>query len=112
MILRLILKIAITAGTLILVAQYVPGITVTGWYPALIAALILGVVNITLKPILLLFTLPLNLATLGLFTFILNAALFWFVGSFVDGFEVAGFLPAFLGALIISIVSSVAHKFL
>src|SRR3989344_9301988 len=105
MLLRLLLKLVITALALIAIAEFIPGITVSGWYPALIAALILSVVNVTLKPLLVLLTLPLTLITLGLFAFVLNATLFWFVGSFVDGFDITGFIPAFIGAFLLSLVS-------
>ena len=102
---RLILRWVINAGTLLLLAFYLPGISVSGWYSALIAALVLGLVNAVLRPILILLTLPVNILTLGLFTFVINALLFWFVASFIDGFAVAGFWPAFWGALILSVVS-------
>jgi len=95
----------INAGTLILLAFYLPGIEVSGWYTALIAALILGLVNTIIRPILLILTLPINLVTLGLFTFVINALLFWFVSTVVKGFVVNGFWPAFWGALILSLVS-------
>ncbi len=102
---NLLLRWVINAGTLLLLAYYLPGIEVSGWYAALITALILGLVNAILKPILVILTLPVNILTLGLFTFVINASLFWFVASFVDGFSVAGFMPAFWGALILSVVS-------
>jgi putative membrane protein len=104
-------RILITAFALILVAKFIPGITVTGLYPALIAALILGILNVLVRPILVILTLPITLLTLGLFIFVINALLFWFVASFVDGFKVDGFIPALLGSLIVSIVSSVINKF-
>jgi len=102
---NLLLRWVINAGTLLLLAYYLPGIVVTGWYTALITALVLGLVNAVLKPILLILTLPVNILTLGLFTFVINALLFWFVASFIKGFEVAGFVPAFWGALILTVVS-------
>ena len=80
-------------------------------YIAVMVALIWGLINVTLKPILYVLTLPINILTLGLFTFVINAFLFWFVATFVEGFSVDGFLPALLGTLIISIVSSVGNKF-
>ena len=104
-------RILITAFALILVAKFIPGITVTGLYPALIAAFILGILNVLVRPILVILTLPITLLTLGLFIFVINALLFWFVASFVDGFRVDGFIPALLGSLIVSIVSSVINKF-
>ena len=112
MLLRLLLKLAITALALLAIAKFVPGITVSGWYPAIIAALILSIVNVTLKPVLAILTLPLTLMTLGLFSFVLNAGLFWFVGSFVDGFDVAGFVPALVGAFLLSLISWFVHKLL
>ena len=107
----IVVRILITAFALILVAKFIPGITVTGLYPALIAALILGILNVLVRPILVILTLPITLLTLGLFIFVINALLFWFVASFVDGFRVDGFIPALLGSLIVSIVSSVINKF-
>jgi len=107
----IVVRILITAFALILVAKFIPGITVTGLYPALIAALILGILNVLVRPILVILTLPITLLTLGLFIFVINALLFWFVASFVDGFKVDGFIPALLGSLIVSIISSVINKF-
>jgi len=83
-----------------LIAYYiVPGITVTNFYAALIAALVLGLVNALIKPVILVLTLPFNILTLGLFTLVINALLFWFASTVVKGFSVAGFWPAFWGAL-------------
>jgi len=105
-------RVLISALALILVAKFIPGITVTGLYPALIAALILGVLNVLVRPILVILTLPITLLTLGLFIFVINAAIFLFVASFVDGFSVDGFIPALLGSVIVSIISSVVNKFI
>jgi len=112
MLLKLVTKVFLTVLALLLVAQFVPGIEVSGFYIALIVALLLGVINVTLKPILLILTLPISLVTLGLFTFIINALLFWFIASFVGGFEVSGFLSALVGATVISIVSSIGNRFI
>ena len=102
---KLLFRWVINAGTLLLLANYLPGIEVSGWYAAIITALVLGLVNAILKPVLILLTLPVNILTLGLFTLVINALLFWFVASFIDGFVVTGFQPAFLGALIMTLVS-------
>jgi len=102
---KLLLRWFISAATLMLLAFYLPGIGVSGWYAAFITALVLGLVNAVIRPVLVVLTLPINIVTLGLFTLVINGLLFWFVGSVVDGFEVAGFWPAFWGALIMSIVS-------
>ncbi len=100
-------KIIVTAFSLILVAEFIPGIEVDSLKAALIGALVLGIVNVILRPILVVLTLPVTILTLGLFIFVLNALLFWFVGSYLDinGFRVDGFIPALLGSLVVSIVS-------
>src|SRR3989338_2236103 len=100
----------ITALAVMLAAYLVPGITVSGLYTALWVALVLGIINAIIRPILLLLTLPINLLTLGLFTFVLNGLLFWFVAGFIEGVEVTGFVPAFIGALIISVAHTVGEK--
>lgn len=107
---RLVGKLLITALALLLTAYALPGVFVASFYIALIVAVILGFVNLILKPILVLFTLPINILTLGLFMFIINGFLFWFVASFVDGFDVDGFWWAVLGALVVSAVSYIGNK--
>jgi putative membrane protein len=102
---QLLLRWILNAGTLLVLAYYLPGLEVSGFYAALITALVLGLVNAVIRPLVILLTLPINILTLGLFTFIINALLFWFVSTVVKGFEVAGFWPAFWGALIMSLVS-------
>jgi len=106
----ILLRFLGTVFAVLLAAYVVPGFTVESFYVAAIVALILGVLNITVKPILFVLTLPLNILTFGLFTFVLNALLLWFVASFVQGFSVAGFLPALLGSLVITIVNWALHK--
>jgi putative membrane protein len=103
----ILIRFLLVVLAIFLAAYVVPGIEVAGFYTAVIVAFVLGVINLTLRPILLLLTLPINLLTLGLFTFVINALLFWFVASFVEGIEVAGFVPAFAGALIVSVVYAV-----
>ena len=82
-----------------------PGIAVASFWTAMVAALVLGLVNTIIRPILILLTLPATLLTLGLFIFVINGLLFWFVGSFVQGFTVSGFWPGVGGAIVYSIVS-------
>lgn len=89
-----------------LLPQY---IHISGFAAALWVALLWGLVGVTLRPILLLLTLPVNLLTFGLFTFVVNAFLFWFLSQVVKGFEVSGFWGAFLGALLLSVLHSVAQ---
>ena len=106
----IITKLLLTVLALLLISNFVPGITVSSFYIALIVAVVLGLINLILKPILIILTLPINLLTLGLFTFFINAGIFWFVSTFIDGFSVEGFIPAFIGALIISLVYWIAEK--
>lgn len=101
----LLLRWLVNAATLLGIAYYVPGIRVSGLYSALFAALLLGLVNAVIRPVLIFLTLPVSILTLGLFTFVINAVLFWFVATIVKGFEVSGFWPAFYGALIMTVVS-------
>lgn len=107
---NLILKFLASVGALYLAAYLIPGFTVESFYIASIVALLLGVLNITLKPILVLLTLPLNIITLGLFTFVINAGLILGIASFVEGFEVSGFVPALLGGLVIAVAGWVVDR--
>ncbi|HXK31389.1 MAG TPA: phage holin family protein [Candidatus Paceibacterota bacterium] len=107
-----IIHVLAIAGTLLLVANYVPGIVVAGFYTALIAAIIWGLMGLTVRPILLILTLPINLITFGLFSFVLNALLFWFLSSFIQGFAVAGFVPALIGSFFLSLVAWALHRVL
>jgi putative membrane protein len=102
---RLILVWLINAAALIAVAYLLPGIAVASFITALVAALVLGLVNAFIRPVLVLLTLPATLLTLGLFIFVINGLLFWFVGSFIDGFVVAGFWWGVIGAIAYSLLS-------
>ena len=105
----LLLRWLINALAILAIAYFVPGVAVSGIYTALIVALVLGIVNALLRPILILLTLPVNILTLGLFTLIINAFLFWFASAIVKGFSVADFKAAFLGALIMWLVSWITN---
>jgi len=107
---KFLTKILIVVLALLLAEYVIPGIEVESLYVAVIVALLLGLINLIVRPILVILTLPITLLTLGLFIFIINALLFWFVASFVDGFYVAGFVPALLGAIFVSIISSVGNR--
>lgn len=91
------------AGALLLVAHLYPGVTVKSFPSALIAALVLGLLNTLLRPILVLLTLPVTVLSLGLFLFVINALMFWAAANLLDGFEVSGFLAALVGSLIYSL---------
>ncbi len=101
----LLLIWTLNALALLAVANYVPGIHVDGFTSALIAAFFLGLVNTLIRPLLLLLTLPVTLMTLGLFIFVINGLLFWFVGSVLRGFVVDGFWYGVFGAVLYSIFS-------
>ncbi|WP_269498766.1 phage holin family protein [Castellaniella sp. S9] len=101
----LLLVWILNAVALLVVAYILPGITVASFGSALIAALVLGLLNTLVKPVLILLTLPITVVTLGLFLLVLNALVFWFAGSILKGFQVDGFWWALLGALVYSIVS-------
>lgn len=110
MLISAIARLFIVALALLAAAAYIPGISVASPYTALIVALLLGLLNLVVYPILFVLTLPITIFTFGLFSFVLNAGLFWFVATFVEGFEVAGFIPAFFGALVVSIANWVGSK--
>ena len=103
---RLILIWICNALALLAVAYLLPGVRVEGLESALIAALVLGLINTLLRPLLILLTLPATVLTLGLFIFVINGLLFWFAGSVLRGFEVSGFWVGVIGALLYSILSS------
>lgn len=107
---KLVLRWLLGAAALMLIAYYVPGIQVASFYSALVAALILGLINALIRPLIILFTLPINILTLGLFTLVINALMFWLASSVVKGFFVAGFWPAFWGALLMCVISWVVNS--
>lgn len=109
---RLIAKWMLVALALLALPNFIPGIAIASFTTALVVAFFWGLVNLIIKPIILLVLLPINLLTLGLFTFVVNALLFWGIGSFVKGFEVAGFMPAFWGALVMAVVGTLVNMLL
>ena len=102
----LLLVWILNAVALLVVAYVLPGITVASFGSALIAALVLGLLNAVVKPLLILLTLPLTIVTLGLFLLVLHALVFWFAGSILKGFQVDGFWWAVIGAIVYSLVST------
>ncbi len=109
---KLLTRLLLTSLVLLLVAYYIPGIKVEGFYAAFIAAVVLGLLNLFVKPVLFILTLPITILTLGLFMFIINAALFWFAATFIDGFSVDSFGYALLGSLIVTVASAVVNKYI
>ena len=102
---HLLLAWLVNTVSLIAVAYLMPSIRVADFVTALIAALVLGLVNTVIRPVLVLLTLPVTLLTLGLFILVINGLLFWFVGSFMKGFVVEGFWAGFFGAIVYSLIS-------
>ena len=102
---QILLRWILNALALVLVAYLVPGFLLASFYSALIAALVLGLVNALIRPLLFLLTLPVTIVTLGLFTFVINALMILLVSTIVKGFFVAGFAPALLAAMILWVVS-------
>ncbi|MCR4275087.1 MAG: phage holin family protein [Candidatus Campbellbacteria bacterium] len=109
---NILYKIILTALAVLGASYLIPGIVVESFYVALIVAVVLAVLNLIVKPIIILLTLPINIITLGFFTLVINAGLFWLAAYFVDGFLVERFIDAFIGALLVSVVVWVGHKFL
>lgn len=90
---------------LLVLPYVVPWVQVDGFVTAMVAALVLGLLNALIRPLLILITLPVTIVTLGLFIFAVNGLLFWFVASFIDGFQVAGFWSAVFGAFVYALIS-------
>ena len=101
----LLLVWILNAVALLVVAYVLPGIVVASFGSALLAALVLGLINMLVKPILILLTLPITIVTLGLFLLVINALMFWLAGSILKGFQVNGFWWAVGGALLYSVIS-------
>ena len=100
---KLIVKWLLSAAALLAVAYFYSGVEVTSFTAALIAALVIGLFNMVLRPVLVVLTLPVTVLTLGLFLFVINALMFWAAASVLDGFYVRGFGAALLGSLIYSV---------
>jgi len=97
----------------IIIASYIlEGIHVSGFFSALFAAALLGILNAIFRPILIILTLPINILSLGLFTFVINAVMIMMVSGVISGFEVKGFWSAVFGSLLISVVSWLLNSFI
>lgn len=102
----------VVALVILSLPSFVPGIEIASdaFGTAMLVALFFGILNAVVRPIILLIAFPITLITLGLFSFVVNAGLFWWVGSFVKGFYVAGFVPALLGSLVVSATAFIVDK--
>jgi putative membrane protein len=101
----LLLKWVIMATSILIAAYLIPGVKVAGFWTALWVALLLGIINVLVKPVLILITLPINILTLGLFTFVINALLILLASSVIQGFQVRGFWVAVLYSIVLSLIN-------
>lgn len=104
---KLIIKWLLSAAALLLVAYLYSGVQVSSFTAALVAAFVIGLFNIVLRPVLVVLTLPVTVVTLGLFLFVINALMFWAAAYVLDGFQVSGFVGALVGSLIYSVLGIV-----
>jgi len=104
---KLIVRWLLSAVALLAVAHLYSGVVVTSFTSAMIAALVIGLLNTIVRPILVVLTLPITVVTLGLFLFVINAVMFWMAGSLLPGFAVHGFVAALIGSLIYSVIGMV-----
>ena len=108
----IVLRTLITMLGLFLASTLVPGVSISGAWTFILAAVLLGLVNAVVRPVAFVLTLPITLVTLGLFLFVLNAAMFALVAAMLDNFAVAGFWSALFGAIILSITSTIASWYI
>ena len=109
---KLIAKWLLSAAALLVVAYLYSGVQVSSFGSAMIAALVIGLLNAVVRPVLVVLTLPATILTVGLFLFIINGLMFWFASGLLGGFHVTGFWAAVLGALLYSILSVLIDTFL
>ena len=109
---KLLARILLNILVLLVMSEYIPGISVDGIYSAAIAVVVLGILNAIVRPVLFVLTLPITIVTLGLFTFVINAALFLFAASFLEGFVVDGFWVALLGSLVLTVVGTLGSRWI
>jgi putative membrane protein len=108
----LLIRWLILTSAIILASYMLDGIEIKGFFPAFFAAAVLGILNALFRPILIVLTLPINILSLGLFTFLINALMLKMASSVIPGFEVHGFWTAIFGSLVISIVSWLLNSFI
>ncbi|MGO4904566.1 phage holin family protein [Flavobacterium sp. W20_MBD1_R3] len=109
---NLLIKILITSGLVLLISNFMPGVRVDGFATALIVAVVLGLLNIFIKPILVILTLPVTILTLGLFLLVINAVIILLCSKMVDGFRVDTFWTALFFSVILSVLQSVMNGIL
>ena len=107
-----ILKIVLTAVAVLLIAHFLPGVSVVNFTNAVIVAIVLALLRVTIKPLLIILTLPVTIVTLGLFLLVINALIILLADNLIDGFHVTGFWVALIFSLILSIFESILYSFL
>lgn len=107
-----IFKILLTAVAVVIIAQLLPGVEIANYTSAIIVAIVLGLLRVTVKPVLIFFTLPATIVTLGLFLLVINAVIILLADYFIDGFLVSGFWIALLFSLLLSLFQSFLYSFL
>ncbi len=109
---KLIFKILLTAIAVVVIANFLPGVQIASYSSAIVVAVVLGLLRVTVKPVLIFLTLPATIVTLGLFLLVINAIIILLADYFVGGFAVAGFWVALLFSLLLSLFQSVLYSFL
>ncbi len=109
---KIILKMLLTAVAVVILAELLPGIHVDGYTSAIVVAIVLGLLRIFVRPLIILFTLPITILTLGLFLFVINASIILLADKLIDGFAVSGFMYALLFSLLLSFFQSILYSFL
>jgi putative membrane protein len=109
-IMNLIIRILLTAVSVMIIARFLPGVTVDGFATSIIVAIVLALLNLIVKPILIILTLPVTIITLGLFLLVINAVIIILCAKIVDGFHVDGFLTALFFSIILSILQSIMYS--
>ncbi|MFC1625431.1 phage holin family protein [Patescibacteria group bacterium] len=107
---RLIIRLAINVFALLVVEYLVPGFILRDYWTAIVAAVVIGVVNTFIKPVLQVVALPISILTFGIFAFLINVLLLWGTSMFVPGFEIASFETAIIASIVLSLVSWFLHK--
>jgi putative membrane protein len=105
-----LLKLLITSLAIIITAYFFPGVRIADFWTAITVAVAMGIVNTIIKPIVLFFTLPLNILTLGLFTFVVNGALIMLIAFFIPGFQIEGFFTAVIFSILVMIINWILIK--
>ena len=109
---KIILKMLLTAVAVLIISNLLSGVTVNNYSTALTIAIVLGLLKVFIRPIIVFFTLPITIVTLGLFLFVINTFLIMLTDYFIDGFTVNGFWVALLFSLLLSLAQSVLYSFL